>query len=264
MHPAYFPLNNNGSYKSSYCHCAFTVMGSSKYYPNVFGASLPFFTPTQALQTVYNFIDAAFDFHTDHAVHMRPLTVTEAVFSAASQPPGEPWMERTIVTMPKLRTTFLLGAVPEWLFVYDARRDSRPESKTRWAFVRCEPRSRDEATGESESSASETEEDQRAIKLRFTYKIYDVRGFVRTAVEQGRPPPPEDIVTNLEHLLNGRRHGKKPEAPEDFSEPFAMMKLALPETNMEDLSNNLVQPIRARFRHAIVQVRDAAQASRHF
>lgn len=224
LHPAFLPVLEDGSIRVRY-PCAFSVIGSHKYHRSIFGASLPFFTPTQALQTLYRYMSIASSLLYDSEVHMRPFTFAEAVFSASSQPLGEPWRERSIVAIPTPSFSNLRGEAPGWLFVYDGRQEYNPKYKTKWAFVWCEPRSRDEAD-KTQSSDDETAEDDEEVMLPFTYKIYDVRGFVRAAIEQGRPAPPEDLVHSLEELLKELKEGQEQtqeQKKHKYLEPLALM-----------------------------------------
>lgn len=154
-----------------------------------------------------------------------PMLVYSA-FSSGSRREDQSWSDRAVVGVP-LHPYPVVSASPEgsWAFFLDW---STPEiGVQKWAFIRYAP----DADGEEgqgqgptpgerpdamvEGAVTELAElslDEKPPEVDPTSEprnkrrgaVYDLRGFLRCMVEEGRPSPPEELVARLEVVLYSR------------------------------------------------------------
>lgn len=110
------------------------------------------------------------------------------------------------------------GPEGSWAFFLDSSRVKYAlpgeTSDMTWAFIHYAPDEEQTSIepsldGDGEDGEDEDNEDEQSEGLMLEDvtrrgKAYDLRGFLRCMAEEGRPPPPPELVAELEELLQRR------------------------------------------------------------
>lgn len=180
IHP--FLLSNDSSYAN-----AFSFNGLLEDRWTITSCSLAIFTPSNIVQALTDFLQGyAYGNSWDSSQLLTSELAPQSAFCAAYRKPEQKWGARNVVAFPRSSIAALNGE--GWAFVLDLMSTYGPSDESAWGFVR-------------KLKHSESEGPKGATPDAPSFEVHDLRSFLATMVEEGRPPVSEKAVDELEEIL---------------------------------------------------------------
>jgi hypothetical protein len=181
VHPLF--LRHDSSYIN-----AFSYIGLVEDRWMVTSCSLAFFTPSNIVQALTDFLGAyAMADRMDSGQLLGSSHGPLSTFCGAHRKPDQKWGARSVVAFPHTSVAALNGE--GWAIILDAPMYN-PTAESVWGFVRRLKHPESEGQDESKPASDAP-----------AFEVHDLRSFLAIMADEGRPPVAEEDISKLEGIL---------------------------------------------------------------